>query len=313
MRVGSLLLALVALSLSGPTPGYAAAPVAGAPTLPSGCDAPLSLTLQPGLHLDQTDWPVPANFHPPADAPPGPVILRLPLYPGATPTTHIFSASFFSYPANLYLKSGTAAFQVPADLTTEESWYRQSFSACGYVYAGGKGENAQGVGLWFRSTSSRDVIPWVVLERNPAGGTFVLYVGEVIDRPPRPHDSYLPADIVRVQIHYLLATTPEPPYPVERFIIHREDIISKLAGDINALTDVVSGGVLGCTWYGTTTLARLRFVRRGGKSVTVRVQPGCALVIVGHTRPLIDGLADAFLPVWNRIKQIVAECQDKPC
>ena len=308
MRVARLILVGLVLSLSGVAPGYAAAPSTRTPVLPPGCDAPLRLTLQPGVHLDHSDWQAPANFQVRPDAPPGSFILRLPLYPGATPTRHVFSGGFFSYPANLYLKSGDAAFQVPVDLATAEAWYTQSFSACGYVYAGGTVENAQGIGLWFRSTSNPDVTPWVVLERNPAGGTFVLEIGEVIDRPPRPHDSYLPTSIVRVKLRYLVTTSLDPPYPVERFTIQRRAIIRQLVGTINALTDVVGGGVIGCSWLATTTVARLQFVRRGGQSVTVRVQPGCHLVIVAQTRPLLDNGQ-----VWSGIEEVVAECQDKRC
>lgn len=309
VKTASIVLSTMLSILIG-FPGASVARAAGKPIvgLPPGCGAPLTLTLQPGLHFDGTDRQVP-GFHPAPDAPAGPVSLQLPLYPGTVPTSHEFSGSLFSYPASLYLKSGTVAFLVPADEAAAEAWYRQSFAACGYAVMATQGPTDRGVGIWFRSTTNRDVTPWVVLEPNPSGGTFVLYVGEVIDLPPRPGDSYLPTDIVRVRLRYTLATTPDPPYEVERFTIRRHTLIHQLVSSINALTDVVGAGLVSCTWYGTTTLAGLQFVRQSGKTITVRVQPGCRVVIVGHTRPLLDFGS----PVWNSVQQIAAECQERRC
>jgi hypothetical protein len=221
------------------------------------------------------------------------------------PSTHVFSGSLFSFGINHYLKSGTAAFQISADEGAAESWYKQNFAACGYIVQATEGHTARGVGIEFYSTIDRHAGAWIVLEPDASGGTFVLYVGEVIVLPPRPRDSYLPGDSVQVQLRYIPPTTPEPPYPVERFTILRRVIVDQLVTEINALTDVAGGGVMGCTWSGTTTLAWLRFVRPGGRVVTVRVQPGCELVIVAHARPLID------LSVWDSIQQIVAECREK--
>ena len=72
------------------------------------------------------------NGPPAHDMPSKPVIVHVPLYPGAVAsTTPMPSETFQNLPA-AYRKLSSAEFAIPAGYTVVSNWYRGSVAACGY-------------------------------------------------------------------------------------------------------------------------------------------------------------------------------------
>jgi hypothetical protein len=295
MRLSALLLVLIAMH-RGP---------AGTSTViatPPGCVAPLTLSLQPGLPYLAHVVPKPSP-----DIPPGPVVIHVPLYPGALPTTQQAGGPIGA-PASPYLKAATATYALPTDAGTATSWYQQQFARCGYrVSAHGQTSTAQGVStsVEFTSTSNPNLTVQLAFQ-DTAGGSLVLYVAEDVTVPPRPPGSYLPRDVVRVNVTYLLPLPQKPVVIHGRIIqgrLHRAitnpAAIHTLVAAINALRQIVAG-VHTCP-AGNGQSATMIFVRRNVRTVQVYDDPYCMGVVVGHYPPLID----EGRRVWNTITALM--------
>jgi hypothetical protein len=259
----------------------ASAAAAAAPT----CAAPLTLRLKPGLRYGRT------VALPGPDIPPGAVVIHVPLYPGAVPTTQRLVMPTFDYPATPYLKAAIAEYLLPTDTVTAEEWYRQRFAPCGYTVTGtGESHDAHGhssTGITFTSRSNANLTVQLSFEDVPHGGTLLLYVAEDVTVPPRPPGSYLPGDIVRVNVTYLLPLLQSG--GVQRRLhrtITSPAAIHRLVAALNALSHIVPGRHTCPADNGQS--ATLVFVRRNGRTVRVYDEPVCVGVVVGHFPPLID-------------------------
>ncbi len=175
------------------------------------------------------------------------------------------------------------------------------------VGARGKWSGWRGDPIPFRSDPH--VALWVVCKDDLSGRTFVLYVGEDVTLPPRPPASYLPSDVLLIRLKYLPYTQVGNAQQADRFTIRDQATIHQAVGVINSLTDVLSPGVIGCSWDGTTTRAWIQFVRRKGHVVKVRMVPGCYFLVVDHTRAVVATGGK----VWNTIEQVVTECRNVQC
>src|SRR5579872_1944967 len=158
----------------------------GVVTVASGCSTPLTLTLRPGLTDPNNHVSMPAA----PNIPPGPVVIHVPLYPGATTSSLPMPHAAYSYPASQYLKAATAEYEVSTDWTTASNWYRQAFLACGYVEAGSSSSGVRGVtvsiGLAMRDPTHAPLEVTLAFTHGPAGKTLVLYVASTIALPPQP-------------------------------------------------------------------------------------------------------------------------------
>jgi hypothetical protein len=230
--------------------------------------------------------------HPAPDIPPDPVIIQVPLYPGAATTTRAFQASF-DYPATPYLKTATVEFLLPADSATVDPWYREHFAACGYERGGTIVSSTGSTGIVFPSKSDPNLVVEVSYQDVP-DGTLVLYVAEDVTLPPRPPDSYLPSNIVRLTMDYVGDNERH-----WHLVIRNHAMIHPLVDAINAVSEI-DGGVHSCA--PVLGEATMMFVRRGGSSVRVGAQ--CHQVVVGTSRPLFD----KNLRVWKLIQGMVKRC-----
>lgn len=115
----------------------------------------VTLHLQPGLCYGRL------CVEPEPDIPTEPVILELPLFPGAVPAPGLQEHASISYPASGYLKTATAHFTLCADRPTAEEWYREAFAQYGYHVQGTNRSLQQGVlqstGIWFAPTENRKI------------------------------------------------------------------------------------------------------------------------------------------------------------
>jgi hypothetical protein len=244
---------------------------------------------------------------PSPDIPPGPVVIHVPLYPGALPTTQQVSGPI-GVRASPYVKAAAAMYALPTDAGTATVWYQEQFAGCGYrVSAHGQESTAQGLATSVAFTSGSNTNLTVQLAfQDTARGCLVLYVAEDVTVPPRPPGSYLPRDIVRVNVTYLLPL-PQKPVVIQGRVIqgrlHRTitkpAAIHTLVAAINALRQIVAG-VHTCP-ADNGQAATLIFVRRNGRTVRVYDEPVCVGVVVGRYPPLID----EGRRVWTTITALI--------
>lgn len=317
----SCLLVLLLLAAFCPTPAASSSSPA-----PRSCMLPAGIALT--LHLEAGTRMPPGTYLPnlmqPRDMPPGPVSLRLPLYPGAVPTRETVLTDGFQSPGSNYLKSAWAEEWLPAQSASAAwTWYRGEFAACGYDAATSAGYSAVVLppSGWvtltvFTSRRNKHVQVQLTLQRDPWTGHLVaLYFALDDDIPPRAAGSYLPADVVKARIatwYYpavvvgrqaTASATPAPtppPYYVTTVTISDPAALAVLVHAINSLTDIWPAES-GCT-AGPDFATTLVFSRRNGQQITVHDDPNpCAGVIVDG----YDALQDPSNVVWNAIAALV--------
>jgi len=254
----------------------------------AGCVASLTLRMRAGV-------PSPKGMLPPTPAPalapipPGAVTIRVPLYPGAVRTTERETMPITGYPETPYLKVASATFRLPAAAGTGEYWYQEEFWRCGYSTAGdGQGDDAGGpvsYGMQFAARGNPDLTVELSFE-TVAGHNLVLYVAEEVTTPPRPAGSYLPADLVQVQIAHVLplATGSKP---VVYRTVTDPIALRPLVRAINALTSI-DVGIHECPFNQGQWATLLIFQRRNGQRIRVYDAPGCPKVVVGAYPALWD-------------------------
>ena len=121
-------------------------------------------------------------------------------------------------------------------------------------------------------------------------GTPLLYVAEDVTLPPRPPDSYLPGNIVRLTMDYVGDNERH-----WHLVVRNPAMIHSLVAAINAVSEI-DGGVHSCApVLGEATMT---FARRGGTSV--RVKAHCHQVVVGTSRPLFDDNLRGVRPTFVR-------------
>ncbi len=233
MRLLVRLLALLAASLPG---GLVTHSEVSAQSTP--CQAPLTLVLQPGAH-----YPGAQSFTPPADRPPGPLTLSLPLYPGAQLTTQTEPVPTLGVPAVLYLKSASATFDAPAGADNVTAWYTAAFAACGYTLdgegsAGGPQGSSTGI-TEAESIGTTQVSVDLSFADDGHGGTLVLYVALAITPPvyPAPGSPLrVPGTVVSVSItQYAGLNGPHPTRAVRAVTVKNGTQVTALAHTINYL------------------------------------------------------------------------------
>lgn len=294
----------IALLLIWIMPGFMAVGRGTGVQAAAACAAPLTLRLRPGLRYA----PAGLTFPDPApDIPAGAVVIGVPLYPGATLTAQHFFVPTLTYPYSPYLKAASAEYLLPTDSATAQQWYGQNFARCGYRVTGsGESGDARGhtsTGITFTSRANGNLQVSLSFQTQAQAGTLVLYVATDVTVPPRQPASFLPADVVRVEVAY------QPPIPARgaRTAQGRIDrtiadpvAIGRLVAAVNALSHVVAG--LHTCPGGDGQSARLLFVRRGGQAISVYDDPLCVGVVVGHFPALVDDNHR----VWNTIMALVS-------
>jgi hypothetical protein len=266
----------------------------------------LTLHLQAGVHGPPGSGQDP---YPPAkDIPRGAIPLALPLYPGATPTTEVVSYYGAQYPLSPYLKSDWAEEVIPAQSDTDAwVWYRGELGACGYHEDSGGTYYVNGfthVVLLVQLTSlvNKHVALQFTLQRGSTGDLVALYFASDDDLPLRPAGSYLPADVVRLQISVDDMYQYYPPrHEVTTVTTTDPSALSSFVRAINSLTDINAGNMVGCP-AGPDFRATLVFSRRDGRQIVVREDPNvCVGVTVDGYRPL----EDPSFAVWDAIAALV--------
>lgn len=275
---------------------------AGGVGVPTSCDAPLHLTLKPGLSYP----PGVVLIHPAANSPRSPVSLALPLYPGATPSSTPLVSPDLTYPADRYVHSANAEFALPVSPAVATAWYRTAFAACGYIESmRGPGETGTTVvstsaGFTIAGDPRREVV--LVFQATPAHGSLALYVATERIYPPRPAASLLPSAVEQVSLDMWVGL---PQIVTDHVIIRRPHIIHRLVRAINALSDL-EGGPLLCPAHDLG--ARLRFLRPGGGAVDVTID-ACSGVMVGRFGPYTDNGGN----VWQTVRWADIRCDLSPC
>lgn len=274
------LAALLILTLAAGSPAARAAPAT--PTLPPlGCSTPLALTLLPGLREPNNHVSLPAA----PDIPPGPVIVQVPLYPGAAASSLPMLHASYSYPASHYLKSVTAEYRLPTDWLAAESWYRQAFTACGYTEAGSSTSGVRGVvvsrGIGLRAPRQPPLQVELAFTPGPAQTTLVLYLAYTVALPP-------PAILVPGKpraVTILAYRPPGPgqlaaPRPVRSVVVRNHGSIAALVRHLNALPR--PQGVMSCpSDDGSRDVLLFAYARRPAVTVEVGLR-GCRSVRAGN-------------------------------
>jgi hypothetical protein len=97
------------------------------------CSGSLVLVLRPGsVPPAGAAW----NKAPAGAIPPGPLIERFPLYPGAVPSSDAMPGHVLSGLPPDYRKVARAGFRVPAGYRAVSAWFGQALAACGLYLEG---------------------------------------------------------------------------------------------------------------------------------------------------------------------------------
>ena len=117
--------------------------------------------------------------------------------------------------------------------------------------------------------------------------------------PPRPRETFLPREIVRIDLTYVgpMRTSPATAEVIQREIME-PSTIREIVEEINELTDVTDGGIrTGIRNRGEHATLVCR--RESGDGIEVAVRYGG--VVVGNTRPL----EDQNYRVWKLVSRMV--------
>jgi hypothetical protein len=277
---------LVVGSLCTPAPSSASTVMAH--TTASACNAPLFLELRPG--------PVPGgmglqNQTPARDIPPTPVVMHLPLYPTAAPSTEFIPNDVPLTIPPSYRKVAVDEFAIPVQLNIVLTWYQRNLVPCGFELSINSPVQQHGgppyASLYF---TSRDGLRSVTLTFRPVSPrlTLVRYLVQALDLPPRPAASFLHGPFVRVSVFYQSQGAVVAMDHVYRFVINWQPTITQLVRSINRPT-----GIAVCCWGGggaviMTEKAVLSFVRTDGGIRRVSVGGVYGGIVVGRTRRLDD-------------------------
>jgi hypothetical protein len=244
---------------------------------------------------------------PAADIPPGPILAEAPLYPGAGSTVEEQPRPFFTCPGTPYLKSGFAAYVLPAGRDEAMAWYLDAMPEWGYKQRGSGKFTDHGevpsMGLHFTSLNLPELNVHLSFQALDEDRTHVLYAGIAETLPPRPPESYLEREQEEVAIVY---RQPFADMPTDRkttvFTVSDSFALHDLVKEINALTDIAAGIDHGGLPTGES--ATLTFRTRDGRERTVEVRYGRS-VTVGDSRPLVD----LHMRVWAIVARLVREAK----
>jgi hypothetical protein len=263
-------------------------------------DDSVTLRLEPGFQYGR------AHIEPAADIPSGPLVLDVPLFPGAVPTSEVQLEHSLSYPATEYLKTAIAAYKVAVDRETASDWYRVAFEERGYMVRGTMESRSHGVfqsaGLWFESRADSKIRVSLSVQDLPLRQTHVLYLATAVTLPASPADSNLPDDIERIIVDYRPWNSGLQDVP-RSYVVAEPSAVQSLVRTINSLWDAAPGTILGARDNGQG--AWMTFVSRAGSEIGVAVKPSHRLVTVGSSRALVDTTG-----VWAEISRLLGSPPD---
>ncbi len=298
-RLGSTVLVMVVLGwMPAARPSAVLAFTSGkVPQAGSGCAASLTLLLTPGPGT------VPDMDRPAADIPRTPLVMHLPLYPEAVPSTYAMPLNGGMHIPALYRKVAVAEYAVAVPLQIVQTWYAAALSRCGFrqygflsrqrqggiTYAGGDFVNASGVNLQ---------LTYRVVSRHL---TAIRYVLQALDLPPRPKATYLHGPFVRVNVTVHMYSAVPTGNHFWRFTITWPATISRLVHSINSLKYVYPGpGCCGGVVVSSET-ATLSFVRPDRGTRLVALSSILDTVTIGRAGTLSEAVR--VLPTVNAIAQ----------
>ena len=221
------------------------------------------------------------NVSPPST----PVIVYLPVYPGATPTKPVTAIGDMGTPMDGDLVDGVLYFKSKDSQTQIKKWYTQQFQKLGYTISGqgqsGKVGNPSSDYFSFTKNSppgaptrSPDISLGFLIQKHNGETMFKLKASYIVV-PPRPKDSYLPSDIVKVVL---------TKGKVSKTITDKQ-WITKVVQAINALqvsTPGISGGGTTAT-SGTITTITAKFYDKSGSITNATFSLLSATVKVGNS------------------------------
>jgi hypothetical protein len=301
-RLAAFFAVVLSFSLCATTaPSGGATPAHAAPTHAISCERNLTLDLRPGtVPPANADW----NKPPARDMPPGPVIERFPLYPGATPSTVTMPSDAVVGILPTYRKVARAEFAVPAGYRSVVTWYQRQLAVCGLHTNGTMPLQQHGgpafTGLEYIAPNWLDRLSILI---RPLSGTTtaVLLVAQTLDLPARPLASLLHGPFTHVRVDYQSHGVAPGSSHRYRFTIAWPASVTRFVTAINRPTRVwVPVGSGGTVEFSSSL--RLSFVRLDGGARPVSVGGVLDRVIVGRSRPLVD-MNGRVLKLLSRILQ----------
>lgn len=254
------------------------APIAGA------CSTPLALTLHAGLPKGISH----ASLRPAPDIPPGPIPIKVPLYPGAVPSTLPMPHAGNSYPASRYLKAATAEYQLSTNWTKAAQWYRRAFVACGYTESGHGALAIRGVTvskeITMADTKHSPLEVSLAFTHGPAHTTLLRYLAYTTVLPPPAILVPGRPNALRIAVHFGMNSST----PNESVVVHSPKGIAELIHHLNNLPPLQA--VFSCP-MDDGSHDGLRFAYPDGGRLTVDVGlRGCRIVRSG--RKVVTALSD---------------------
>ncbi len=232
----------------------------------------------------------------------GTTTLRLPLYPGMSPTSQNFPLAFEETPISWYVRTAKAEkFVAPVAMGSLEAWYKHQMKVMGYHQTGSSssgntrtGEKAQGFAYQpAHPARGHQIEVDISFERLGSQKTLMEYFATDLVIPKRPATSDLPQYVTSINGRMTVYGTK---VQVFQFHITNPKKIKRLVTSINSLTRLIQGmNPGGPAIWGTATLT---FYPLKGKAITVNVDTDS--VSVNGV-----GLMDAQGNVWKTIEQIM--------
>jgi len=275
------------------------------PMVPTTCAARLTFTLQPGLEYRPAGQPA-------ISVRPSPVlagqstIIRLPVEPHARRTSTPLIRPPLLYSPSPYLETALAEYRVMIGIKRSTSWYIAALASCGYTItsratSGQTGDGVTTDGYWFTLQSDPHQSLSLAFQRDGATKTLVLYLAEFEAAPARPANSYIPSDVTRANVSYLMEHGPGgSPYHTYRAVKDPRSI-KKLVVAVNSLTQ--SGSLMVFCAYGPGH-GKIVFVTRDRRRYVVWVQADCGGIVVGLA-PTQTSLPDQGQLVWKAVLHVV--------
>jgi hypothetical protein len=262
------------------------------------------------LHLLPGERAPDGSLHstPAPDIPPDPVLVAVPVYPGAEPATAVSPEPVGIGPDSPYMKSAAAVYSVATDPGTVRTWYAQAFTACGYV-PGPSSTAMQGSAVlaWDQDYSSPTISSLnleLVFRPDPGGGTLIEYEAAALSFPLRPRASQVPATARKVEMTFDAGAYGEPrPGKALHLTITNRTMVFELADAVNGLQD--PSLVHSCGPYRGAVI--MVFVAAHTK---MTVTDGCRDVTIDSFPPL----ADEYREVWTTARLVAAQyCAKHRC
>ena len=225
--------------------------------------------------------------HAPADMPPGVVVINVPVYPRARPWHRPYVMPLGDSTSPYAKVSPQITVLLPTDPAVAQSWYQRAFARRGYrveVIMGQTQPSASGLtdGWTMLEATSRvhtRLEVRLALQATLAGGTVAAYQASDVTVPPRSPGSYLPGDIVRVQVTYHFLNAPVSERTIHRLVTTRH-AIGTLVRAINALP---RSDEAAHSCPAIDREASLVFSKPSGPPIRVETDPGCiGVIIVGY-------------------------------